>query len=110
MTNEISNTIAIFSLIIAFLAYRHSVRQGRHSAKQFQEISNSHLRSDSDIAIGKASQKYVTLLSDIDKEFEQIIEKISYPALNASTNIGSVFDDFDTEKHTHPYLRHAFHT
>lgn len=110
MTLEISDAIAFFSLIVAFMAYRHTVVSSRDNTKQIQEISNTHLRLSSNIAISEASQKYVSLLSNINKEFEEIAGKLAYPAFDASTKIGSVFDDFDTKSQAHPYLRHAFHT
>lgn len=110
MAMETSDAIAFFSLIVAFLAYRHTVVSSRDNAKKIQEISNTHLRLSSNIAISEASQKYVSLLSNINREFEAIVAKLVYPALDASTKIGSVFDDFDAQKQAHPYLRHAFHT
>ena len=110
MAIETSDAIALCSLIVAFVAYRHTVASSRDNSKQIQEISNTHLRLASNIAVSEASQKYVSLLSSINKEFEEIVDKLAYPALDASTKIGSVFDDFDTQNLTHPYLRHAFHT
>ena len=105
-----TDAVALFSLIVAFAAYRHAVVSSRDNTKQIQEISNTHLRLYSNIAISKASQKYVSLLSNINKEFEEIVGKLAYTALDASTKIGSVFDEFDTKSQAHPYLRHAFHT
>lgn len=110
MTIETSDAIALCSLIVAFVAYRHTVASSQDNTKQIQEISNTHLRLASNIAISEASQKYVSLLSNINREFEEIVGKLAYPALDASTKIGSVFDEFDTKSLTHPYLRHAFHT
>lgn len=110
MNIEISDAIAFFSLIVAFIAYLHTVISSRDNAKQIQKISNTHLRLSSDIAISQASQKYVSLLSNINNEFEGIVGKLAYPALDASTKIGRIFDEFDTERQAHPYLRHAFHT
>ena len=110
MTIETSDAIAFFSLIVAFVAYRHAVTSSRDNAKQIQDISNTHLRLSSNIAISEASQKYVSLLANVNREFEEIVGKLAYPALNASTKIGDVFDYFDTQNQAHPYLRHAFHT
>jgi len=110
VTIEISDAIAFFSLIVAFMAYRHTVMSSRDNAKQIQDISNKHLRLSSNIAISEASQKYVSLLSNVNREFEEIVSKLAYPSLKASIKIGNVFDDFDTQNQAHPYLRHAFHT
>jgi len=110
VTIETSDAIAFFSLIIAFVAYRHTVTSSRDNAKQIQDISNTHLRLSSNIAISEASQKYVLLLANVNREFEEIVSKLAYPALIASTKIGDVFDEFDTQNQARPYLRHAFHT
>lgn len=109
MEIQISDKIALGSLIIATLAYRHSVKSSRNNAKEIQKLSNEHLQLTSNIAISKASQKYVSLLASVNKEFEEISRKFSTPAFKASTQIGGIFDDFDTQNLTHPYLRHAFH-
>ena len=110
MNIQTSEAIAFFSLVVAFMAYRYTVMSSRDNAKQIQDISNTHLRLSSNIAISEASQKYVSLLANVNREFGEIVSKLASPALKASTKIGNVFDDFDTQNQAHPYLRHAFHT
>lgn len=101
--------IALFSLIVSFFAYRHSVTSSKETNKQIQKISADHLQLSLNIALGKASQKYVLLLGEVRREFENIISELAYPALEASRKIGEVFDKYDNEQFGHPYLRHAFH-
>lgn len=105
----ITDQVSIISLLMAFLAYRHSVVSSKETNKQIQEISEEHLRLSSNVALSNASQKYVVMLSEVNKEFEGIVKELSYPALEASRNIGDIFDKFDTKKLGQPYLRHAFH-
>lgn len=110
MTIATSDFIALCSLIVAFFAYRHSVTSSQDNAKQIQIISNTHFQLSSNIAISEASQKYVSLLANVNREFEEIVGKLADPAARASRLIGDTFDDFDSQQLTLPYLRHAFHT
>lgn len=109
MEVETSDLIAIFSLIFAFLAYRHSVKSSQSTSEQMQKISEEHLRLSSNVALTEASQKYVLLLSDVNRQFEMITKELAYPALAASRSIGECFDKYDTRSSGHPYLRHCFH-
>lgn len=105
----LSDLIAFFSLIIAFFAYRHTVKSSQETARQIRKISDEHLKLSSNVALSEASQKYVILLREVSREFEKIVGELSYPALEASRNIGYVFDRYDSEELGSPYLRHAFH-
>ena len=109
MDVETSDLIAICSLIIAFLAYRHSVKSSQSTSARIQKVSEEHLRLSSNVALTESSQKYVLLLSDVNHQFELIIKELAYPALIASRNIGESFDKYDTGNSGHPYLRHCFH-
>ncbi len=109
MEISVSELLAFFSVIVAALAYRHSVESSNASSKQIQEISNNYLRMTSNIALNQASQKYVLLLKEVNDEFEGIVNKISSHALEGSMNIGNIFDSIDTNAMSHPHLRHAFH-
>jgi hypothetical protein len=109
MDITVSELIALFSLVVAFLAYRHSVKSSLSTAKQVQSISNDHLQLASNVALTEASQKYVVLLSKINREFEEIVNELSYPALKASTEIGESLDKYDDLSIGHPHLRHCFH-
>lgn len=108
MEVETSDLIAICSLIIAFLAYKHSVKSSQSTSAQMQKISEEHLKLSSNVALTEASQKYVLLLSDVNRQFEMITKELAYPALVASRNIGECFDKYDNRKSGHPYLRHCF--
>ncbi|SBS31211.1 hypothetical protein MSP8886_02023 [Marinomonas spartinae] len=109
MEIKISELIALFSLIVAFLAYRHAVKSSLSTAKQMQRISEDHLQLTSNVALTESSQKYVRLLSKVNGEFEKIVKSLSYPALKASTEIGETLDRYDNSSIGHPYLRHCFH-
>ncbi|HAS8552038.1 hypothetical protein [Vibrio harveyi] len=109
MELTISELISLLSLVIAFLAYRHTVNSSLSTAKQIQNISDDHLRLNSNVALAKSSQKYVLLLHEVNSQFEEITEELSYPALKASTDIGELLDKYDDSGTGHPYLRHCFH-
>lgn len=109
MNIEISEILPFFSLVVAFLAFLHSVYSAKSNSKQIQKLVNEHLQLSSNVALNKASQKYVARLSDVNNKFEDIVSKLSYPALEASRNFGYVFDKFDTQDLSTPHLRHAFH-
>jgi hypothetical protein len=105
---QMSDAIAIGSLIVAVMAYRHTLRSARDNSIQIQEISKQHLRLSSATSIGAASQKYVILLSAVRREFEDIMEKLAYQAFDSGRKIGRAFDEFDTQGQVHPFLRHEF--
>ena len=104
-----SDLIAICSLIVAFLAYRHTVKSSQSTSAQMYKISEEHLRLSSNVALTEASQKYVLLLSDVNRQFEMITNELVYPALVARRSIGECFDKYDKGNSGHPYLRHCFH-
>ncbi|WP_155485632.1 hypothetical protein, partial [Vibrio campbellii] len=104
-----SELISLFSLVIAFLAFRHTVRSSLSTAKQIQSISEEHLRLNSNVALAKSSEKYVSLLHEVNTQFEEITKELAYPALKASTGIGELLDKYDESDKGHPYLRHSFH-
>jgi len=106
---ETSDLIAICSLIVSFFAYRHSVKSSQSTSAQMQKISEEHLRLSSNVALTEASQKYVLLLSDVNRQFELITKELAYPALIASRSIGECFGDYDTRNNSHPHLQHCFH-
>ncbi|OBS95570.1 hypothetical protein A9261_15455 [Vibrio tasmaniensis] len=106
---ELSEILALFSLIIAFLAYRHAVNSSLSTSKLMNDISREHLTLGSNIALTEASQKYVLLLNEVNQEFESIINELSYPALKANTNIGESLDKYDTGENKARRLRHCFH-
>lgn len=109
MEVETSDLIAICSLLIAFFAYRHAVKSSQSTSAQIQKISEEHLKLSSSVALTKASQKYVLLLSDINSQFELITKELAYPALLASRRIGESFDKYDKDINSYPYLSHCFH-
>lgn len=109
MEVETSDLIAILSIIVAFLAYRHSVKSSQSTSAQMQKISAEHLRLSSNVALTESSQKYVLLLSDVNRQFEMITKELAYPALAASRSIGECFDKYDNRCNGQPYLRHCFH-
>ncbi|WP_374288100.1 hypothetical protein [Pseudomonas fluvialis] len=104
-----SELIALFSLAVAFLAYRHSVKSSLSTAQQMQRISDDHLQLSANVALTEASQKYVLLLSKINRSFEEIVSELAYPALKASTKIGESLDKYDELSVGHSHLRHCFH-
>ncbi|TWC21576.1 MULTISPECIES: hypothetical protein [unclassified Pseudomonas] len=110
MTVSISEVTALLSLFVAFVAYRNSVVSSRDNSKKIDKIANDYMVLTSNIAISEASKKYISLLSEVNKEFECIVAKLAHPALSGSVNIGDVFDEFDAQRHSHPYLRHALNT
>lgn len=110
MAVETSDLIAICSLGVAFFAYMHAVKSSQSTSVQIQKISEEHLRLSSSVALNEASQKYVSLLADVNQEFERITKELAYPALVASRSIGEVFDKYDTQDIGHPHLRHCLHT
>ncbi|MCP1479518.1 hypothetical protein J2Y88_001829 [Pseudomonas chlororaphis] len=109
MSLSVSEVIALFSLGVAVFAYRHSVGAAQRNSRQIEEIASNQMRLSSSIAMGEASQKYVALLSDVNREFEGMVKKLSHAALMATTNICSTLDEFDTDRTAHPRLRHALH-
>lgn len=108
MEFQTSDLIAMCSLIIALLAYRHTVKSSQSTSSQIQKTSERYFNLSSNIALAEASKKYVLLLSDVSREFEEITRELSYPALVASRNIGASFDMYDKKISDHPYLRHCF--
>lgn len=109
MDIETSDLIAICSLVIAFSAYRHTVKSSQSTSAQINKISEEHLKLSSNVALSDASQKYVSLLSEVNQEFELITQELAYPALVASRSIGDSFDKYGTKNNSHPHLRHCFH-
>jgi len=87
----------------------HTVKSSQSTSTQIQKISEEHLKLSSNVALTEATQKYVLLLSDVNHQFELITKELAYQALVASRCIGVSFDKYDTEKNSHPYLRHCFH-
>jgi hypothetical protein len=65
MKVELSEVIALFSFLVALAAFWHSIRSSKAMSKQIQKISDNHLRLFSNVALSKASQKYVSLLSEV---------------------------------------------
>lgn len=109
MEVETSDLIAILSLAIAFFAYKHSVKSSESTSAQMQKISEEHLGLRSNVALTEASQKYVVLLSDVNRQFEMITKELAPPALAACKSIGECFDKYDSRSNSSPYLRHCFH-
>lgn len=109
MVVETSDLIVLCSLGVAFFAYRHAVKSSQSTSAQIQKISEEHLRLSSNVALNEASQKYVSLLADVNQEFEQITKELARLALVASRSIGESFDKYDTQDSGYPYLRHCFH-
>lgn len=109
MAVETSDLIALCSLGVAFIAYRHAVKSSQSTTAQINKISEEHLRLSSNVALNEASKKYVSLLADVNQEFELITKELAYPALVASRSIGESFDKYDTQDSGQPYLRHCFH-
>jgi hypothetical protein len=105
-----SEIIAFLSFLVAFAAFRHSIRSSKSMSKQIQNISDSHLRLSSNVAFSQASQEYVSLLSEVNMEFEEIVKNLSTPAHEVCIKIGNVFNQFDSEQRVHPYLSDAFDT
>jgi len=106
---EASVIIALFSLVVACLAYRHAVTSSAATSKQINKVSEDHLKLSSNIALTEASQKYVVLLNEVNLEFEGIIKDLSYPALKASREIGEALEKYDNSTSSSPALRHCFH-
>jgi hypothetical protein len=110
MEIQTSDLIAFTSLAVAIMAHRHSVNSSRENDRRVDKIVETYLAHSSSIALAEQSQKYVTLLARVNKDFEEIMDRLAYPALRASTRIGEVLDQFDNEQGQHPYLRHALNT
>jgi hypothetical protein len=106
---EISEIIALFSLAVAFFAYKHAVTSSAATSKQIHLIAEDHLKLSSNIALTEASQKYVLLLNEVNQDLEGIIKELSYPALKASTEIGEALEQYDNATSSSPSLRHCFH-
>lgn len=103
-----SDIIAAGSAVVSTLTLIHTVQSAKSNNLQIEELARRYERHTGLIATHQASQKYVTLLSDVSLRFEEILAKLAYPASEAQRAIGEVFDLFDTKRGDHPYLRHAF--
>lgn len=110
MNLSVSEVIALFSLVVAFLAYKHSVSAAQKNARLVQEVASNQMKLTANIAMAQASKKYVVLLSEVARDFDGMVEQLSHVALEATKNIGNTFDRFDSQRHSIPYLRHALHT
>ncbi|MEZ9738328.1 hypothetical protein AB4323_21540 [Vibrio sp. 10N.261.52.C11] len=107
---NLSEILALLSMIVAFLAYRHAVNSSLSTSKLMNEISQEHLKLGANVALIEASQKYVVLLNEVNQEFEKIVKELSSSALKANTNIGEIFDRYDVSRGSSRYLRHCFHS
>ncbi len=108
-TLKYSETIPILSLIVAFLAYRHTIKSSRDSSLQIHKIAYDHQRLIAHTALNQASQKYVALVRDTSKEFDAIIEDLSRTALESNQKIRDIFDKYDLPSEKGGHLRHAIH-
>jgi len=109
MKIEFSELIAFFSLVVAFIAYTHSVESAKSNSRQVQRIADNQLQLSENIALSEAGQKYVLLVSEISYKFEKIANDVGGQAREAIQKIGEVFDKYDMKEMSSPYLRHAYH-
>ncbi|MFC3625186.1 hypothetical protein ACFOKJ_03375 [Vogesella amnigena] len=109
MDINISEATSILSLVVATLAYKHAKASSKENGEQIQKIADRHIFLFAKMELNKSSQKYVKLLHEVSCEFENIINSISYPALEINREISRLFDCHDSN-YKAPYLRHAFHT